>query len=210
MTVENIAAWFQSYWPYAVALVVVAAGTAFICRKAVLAYRTHQKTFHTEEARLRRLSELKERYGALTPQIIADAPPEDLLEGVALRDRLLVEKAPRMEPAFRALPKERQYLYALDVFLADRTAKTFFTQNGSILVSIIAPAMEMIGVTDVLPTVKKLALMFDENDESTSVDHAFLDRADEIFSEADLLTQIKLQGAQYIKQNPAIFCEKQN
>ena len=207
MNVEAILAWFKEYWMYAVVLVIVCIIAGFVFKKAAAAYKAHQKSFHEQEATMRRLRALKDRYRNLTAEIIADAPAEELLEGVALRDQIFLQKQDNMTAAFAALPRARQYVYALDVFVADRTAKDFFTKNGKELVSIIAPAIEMIGLAAALPTMRKLAVMFDEDDETTSVDYHFVEEADAEFDKIDLLTQIKLQGAQYIKDHPDEFVE---
>ncbi|MBR3094540.1 MAG: hypothetical protein IKH12_03005, partial [Clostridia bacterium] len=102
---DNVIAWFRDYWPYAVALVVVAVGASFLFRKAARAYRDHQKRFHAEEAQMRRLVELKKTYYPLTEAAIAAAPAEELLEGTALSIQIPLQKQDDPERAFAALPE---------------------------------------------------------------------------------------------------------
>ena len=101
---DNVIAWFRDYWPYAVALVVVAIGASFIFRKAGKAYRQHQKQVHAEEAQMRRLVELKKTYYPLTEAAVANAPAEELLEGTALSIQIPLQKQENPEAAFTALP----------------------------------------------------------------------------------------------------------
>ena len=200
-----MAEWFRLYWKYAVLFVAVCIAAAFIFKKAASAYKAHQKSFHEDEAMMRHLVELKNRYKDLTEEVIASAPNEELLEGVALSYQLVLQKKEDLSKEFALLSKEKQYVYALDVFVSDGSAKKFFKENGSELISIIAPAFSMIGLSQYGDTIKRLAIMFDENDETTSLDYKVIEAADEIFAKEDILTKIKLESARYIKNNPELF-----
>ncbi len=197
--------WFRLYWPYALALAAACLLAAFMIKKAAVAYKRHQKEFHAEEARMRRLKALKDTYVPLTPAAIENAQVEDLLEGTALGLQLRLQKEENMERAFLALNEARQFVYTLDVFLSDKTAAVFFKENGQLLISKIAPAFRAVGLAEFQPEIDRLAVMFDENDETTSLDRNFVAKTDEKFSEGDLLTKIKLQGAYYIQKNPGLF-----
>lgn len=197
--------WLNEYWWYLIIFVGACVLAAFAIKKAAGAYSQHQKSFHSKEEEMRRLVELKNKYQFLSEQVIEDAPQEELLEGVALSYQLVLQKREDMTNAFLEMPKEKQYIYALDVFTSDKTAKEFFKQNGSELIGIIKPAFEMIGLDEFAGDIGKLAVMFDENDETTSINLNLVDKIDEKFSECELLTKIKLAGAKYIKKNPQTF-----
>ena len=202
---DNLIAWFRDYWPYAVALVVVAVGASFIFHKAAKAYKDHQKRFHAEEAQMRRLVELKETYYPLTEAAIAAAPAEELLEGTALSLQIPLQKQDDPERAFALLPEEQQLIYVLDVFVSDKTATTFFKESSALLSSRLLPALDLIGLHDADDRMKQLVTMFDENDETTSLNWETVQNADAAFEEMDLLTKIKLHGAEYIRNHPAQF-----
>ena len=198
--------WFRLYWPYALALAAACVFAAFMIKKAAIAYRKHQKDFHAEESRMRRLKALKEKYVPLTGETIENAPAQELLEGVALGLQLKLQKQENTERAFLALNEAQQFVYTLDVFLSDKTAAVFFKENGQLLIEKIAPAFRAVGLVEFQTVIDRLAVMFNENDETTSVDRAFVFEADEKFSEGHLLTKIKLQGANYIQNHPEMFC----
>ena len=202
---DNVIAWFRDYWPYAVALVVVAVGASFIFRKAAKAYKDHQKRFHAEEAQMRRLVELKNTYYPLTEAAIAAAPAEELLEGTALSLQIPLQKQDDPERAFALLPEAQQLIYVLDVFVSDKTATAFFKESSALLSSRLLPALGLIGLHDADEWMTRLVTMFDENDETTSLDWNVVQNADEAFAAMDLLTKIKLQGAEYIRNHPAQF-----
>ena len=205
---EHIIAWFRDYWPYAVALVVAIIGASFLFRKAGQAYRAHQKSFHAREAEMRRLVALKEKYYPLTADTIAAAPSEELLEGTALSLQIPLQKADDPERAFAALSDVQQMIYVLDVFTSDGTAAVFFKESSSLLTGRLMGALSLIGLHEFDETMGTLVTMFDENDETTSLNMKQVAAADEIFAAGDLLTKIKLGGAEYIKQHPAEFVAK--
>ena len=202
---DNLIAWFRDYWPYAVALVVVAVGASFIFRKAAKAYRDHQKRFHAEEAQMRRLVELKKAYYPLTEAAIAAAPAEELLEGTALSIQIPLQKQDDPERAFALLPEAQQLIYVLDVFVSDNKAEVFFKESSALLSSRLLPALDLIGLHDADDWMKQLVTMFDENDETTSLDWKKVQNADLAFETMDLLTKIKLYSAEYIRNHPAQF-----
>ena len=183
---DNVIAWFRDYWPYALLLVAVAVGASFIFRKAGRAYKAHQKTFHEEEAQMRRLVELKKTYYPLTKEAIAAAPDDELLEGTALSLQIPLQKSDDPERAFSLLPQVQQLIYVLDVLR-------------------LLPALDLIGLHDADETLSHLVTMFDENDETTSLDWNAVADADTKFSAMDLLTKIKLLGAKYIREHPEQF-----
>ena len=202
---DKVIAWFRDYWLYAVVLVVVAVGASFVFRKAAKAYRAHQKSFHAEEAQMRRLVELKNTYYPLTAAAIAAAPEEELLEGTALSIQIPLQKQDDPERAFAALPEAQQLIYVLDVFVSDKTATVFFKESSALLSSRLLPALHLIGLHDVDGDMTHLVTMFDENDETTSLDWDAVAAADTNFAALDLLTKIKLLGAKYIREHPEQF-----
>ena len=200
--------WFRNYWPYAIALVVVAVGASFLFRKAAKAYRAHQKSFHAQEREMRRLVELTEKYYPLTAAAIADAPKDELLEGTALSIQIPLQKADDPEGAFQKLSDVQQMIYVLDVFSSDKTAAAFFKESSTLLTSRLLPALDLIGLHEFDTQLGMLVTMFDENDETTSLDPKKIAAADADFAAGDLLTKIKLQGAEYIQNHPEQFLAK--
>ena len=200
--------WLRQYWPYALVLLVLCVLTGFLFKKAAQAYRKHQKDFHSREAEMRRLRALKDRYVPLREETAQSAPDDELLEGTALGLQLQIQKAENPKQVFASFSEEQTYIYALDVFLSDQTAAVFFKENGPELIGTIAPAFAALELTEFSDVIEKLAVMFDENDETTSVDNRFLEEADRVFSEGALLTKIKLQGANYIREHLQSFLGK--
>lgn len=202
---EALISWFILYWPYVIGLILVCIAAFFVFRAAVRAYRKYYDRYRSEEEKIKRLTELKNKYAQLTKEAIESSDETELLEGAALSYQLKLQKSDNMEADFAALSKEKQYIYALDVFVQDGSLRTFFKENGSILTEKIVPALDMIGLHEVSEYTEKIRIMFDENDETTSIDNNAIEKIENKFSDGDFLTKIKLSAAEYIKKNTEMF-----
>ena len=197
--------WLREFWPLALLLVAVTAGAIFMFRLAAKSSARHKEKFKAEEAYITHLKELKEKYVPLTKEAIENAPDEELLEGAALGLQLFLQKQTDDEKAFELLPDEKKYIYTLDVFESDKTPGNFFRSNSAILKTRLVPALEAIGATEKLNKIKKVALMFDDRDETVSLNEKEIAALDEEFQNGNILSEIKLAGAKYIKENPEMF-----
>lgn len=197
--------WFREYWPYAVGLVGVCVVAFFIFRAAAKAYSAHQKSLRAEEKYITRLISLKEKYVPLTEEAISNAPQEELLEGTALGIQLFLQKQEQDEKAFEQLSDEKKYIYTLDVFVTDKTLEKFFRENSAILKSRLVPALELISLKSFGERIFVVSKMFDDRDETVSLDEKKLKALDEELEKEDFLSLIKLSAAKYIKENSSLF-----
>ena len=102
---------------------------------------------------------------------------------------------------FNSLPKEKKYIYTLDVFTQDGSAEVFFGENGEILTSIICDALRTIGMNSFADELFDIAKMYNKDDESVSFDKDRIENFDKTLNERDVLTQIKVNSAKYIREN---------
>ena len=91
------------------------------------------------------------------------------------------------------------------VFVSDKSPQIFFRENGRELTEIIIPALELIGLFEEAAEAEKLRIMFDEKDETTSINEKIISDVEEYFDKGDVLTKIKHCGAKYIKKNAEMF-----
>ncbi|MCM1364234.1 MAG: hypothetical protein NC122_05140 [Faecalibacterium sp.] len=202
---QDFQAWMAQYWRYVIGLIGVCIVAFFIFRAAMRSYKRYYKRYHEQEAGIKHLLELKEKYQNLTTDVIADAPDDELLEGVALSYQLVLQKEEDMTAQFNKLPQEKQFIYVLDVFVQDKSVETFFRENGKELTEIIVPALEMLGMDEAAKKAEKVRLMFDENDDTTSISKNLIEQTEKYFEENEILTKIKLNTAKYIKENAEKF-----
>lgn len=197
--------WLSNYGYLLIVLVAVLAVFIVVLNFAARAYSKHMKSYKAEEAEIKRLTALKEKYKSLDENTIKNAPDEEVLEGVALIYQLSLQKKENMEEEFLRLPKEIQSIYVLDVFVSDGGVKAFFSENTDILRCRIVPALKLIGMNDEAEKVEKIRRMYDETDLEASLSEKEIEETDKILLEADILSRIKLQGAEYIKENTGIL-----
>lgn len=193
--------WLSSYGYLIVVLIVVLVLFIVVLNFAAKAYSKHMKSYKAEEAEIKRLTALKEKYKSFDEDTIKNAPEEELLEGVALIYQLFLQKKENMEEEFLKLSMENQSIYVLDVFVSDGGVKTFFSDNSDILRKRIVPALRLVGLTDEAEQVEKVSRMHDDNDIETSYSEKEIENIDKNLLEKNILSRIKLASAKYIKEN---------
>lgn len=202
---EKFTAWLREYPLYALLLVAVIIAAAFVFKLAGKSYRRYYERYRKEEAEIKRLVSLKERFSSLSEEVIEKEEEKELLEGVALSYQLKLQKCSDMDGEFLKLNKEKQYAYALDIFVHENSVRDFFKENGEVLKDIIVPAFEMIGLKNEGEMLLPLKRMFDEKDLEASVDQRKINEVQQYFDENTVLTQVKENSAKYIKENPKLF-----
>ncbi len=197
--------WLDQYGYLLIVLAVVTVIAAVIFYFAGRALSRHNREYKAQEKEIKRLLALKEKYKNLTSEAILSADDSELLEGVALSYQLVLQKKEDIEAAFSEMNDFRKDIYALDVFAQDGSAKEFFSQNGDILRKRIVAALEKAGMEDFSKKLSKIALMYDKDDETVSYSEKEIAEIDKYIEENDILTQIKLKSAEYIKNNCGEF-----
>ena len=193
--------WFSQYGYLVVVFFVVLAIFIVVLNFAAKAYSKHMKSFRAEEAEIKRLTALKEKYKDFSEETIKSAPDEEVLEGVALIYQLFLQKKENIEEVFLNLSDEKKSIYVLDVFVSDGGVKEFFSANTDILRKRIVPALQLIGLSEDAKLVYEISRMYDEKDIEASLSEKRIEEIDKIIRESNLLSRIKLEGAKYIKKN---------
>lgn len=193
--------WLSQYGYLILVFFAVLAIFIVVLNFAAKAYSKHMKSFKAEEAEIKRLTALKEKYKDLSEEAISSAPDEELLEGVALIYQLFLQKKDNVEEEFLKLSSEIQSIYVLDVFVADGGVEEFFTANTNILRMRLVPALELIGLNEDAKRLSAISRMYDEDDYEASFSRKKLEDADKFFRDSDILSRIKLNSAKYIKEN---------
>lgn len=193
--------WFSQYGYLVVVFFVVLAIFIVVLNFAAKAYSKHMKSFRAEEAEIKRLTALKEKYKDFSEETIKSAPDEEVLEGVALIYQLFLQKKENIEEEFLNLSDEKKSIYVLDVFVSDGGVKEFFSANTDILRKRIVPALQLIGLSEDAKLINEISRMYDNNDIEASLSEKRIEEIDKIIRESNLLSRIKLEGAKYIKEN---------
>ena len=168
---------------------------------AAKAYSKHYNTLNEQKKMLEHMTALKNKYKNITAEVLSSCSEDEILEGFALVYQSEIQKCEDMEAYFSTLPKEKQFVYVLDVFVGDEGSEVFYSQNGEILTDIIIDALKAIGMNDFADKLSEIHKMYDKDDESTSFDREKVENFDKSLNESDVLTQIKVNSAKYIKEN---------
>ena len=168
---------------------------------AAKAYSKHYNTLNEQKKMLEHMTALKNKYKNITAEELSSCSEDEILEGFALVYQSEIQKCEDMEAYFSTLPKEKQFVYVLDVFVGDEGSEVFYSQNGEILTDIIIDALKAIGMNDFADKLSEIQKMYDKDDESTSFDREKVENFDKSLNESDVLTQIKVNSAKYIKEN---------
>ena len=168
---------------------------------AAKAYSKHYNTLNEQKKMLEHMTALKNKYKNISAEELSSCSEDEILEGFALVYQSEIQKCDDMEAYFSTLPKEKQFVYVLDVFVGDEGSEVFYSQNGEILTDIILDALKAIGMNDFADKLSEIHKMYDKDDESTSFDREKVENFDKSLNESDVLTQIKVNSAKYIKEN---------
>ena len=193
--------WFSQYGYLVAVFFVVLVVFVVVLNKAAKAYSKHFNTVNEQKKQLEYMTNLKNKYRNITAEELSECSEEEILEGFALLSQIEMQKSDDMEAFFRTLPKIKQFIYVLDVFVQDESAEIFFSQNGEILTDIIIDAVKEIGMNDFAGELSEIAKMYNKDDESVSFSKQTIESFDKILNKNDILGQIKVNSARYIKEN---------
>lgn len=193
--------WLSQHGYLLIVFAAVLTVTVVVFYFAVKAASKHNRNFKAQEAEMRRLLALKEKYMNFTEETLSENDEKELLEGVALSYQIRLQRQENPEKAYAELNEEKKYVYVLDVFCADGDVKTFFSENGEIVKDKILPALESIGMSDFAAELKIIYDMYDNSNEEVSYSEESLSKMNAFILEKDILSAIKVKGAKYIKSN---------
>lgn len=193
--------WFSQYGYLIGVFVIVSVVFIIVLNKAAKAYSKHFNTVNEQKKQLEYLTNLKNKYRNITAQELDNCSDDEISEGFALLTQVEMQKCDDMEAYFRSLPKEKQYIYVLDVFTQDGSAKEFYSQNGEILTDIIIDALKAIGMGDFADKLSQIAKMYNKDDESVSFSSETIDKFDQEINAMCVLSEIRHKTAEYIKEN---------
>ena len=193
--------WFSQHGYLIAVFAVVLVVFIVVLNSAAKAYSKHYNTLNAQKKQLEELTALKNRYKNITLEELDKCNQEEVMEGFALLTQIEMQKTDDMEAYFASLPMERKYIYVLDVFVSDSGAEVFFGQNGEILTDIILDALNAIGMGEFALELSEIAKMYNKDDESVSFSKKAIEDFDKTLNESDILSQIKLNCAKYIREN---------
>ena len=193
--------WLKEYGYLLGVLAAVCIVFAIVLYFAAKAYKKRTALYKAEEAEIKRLLALKEKFRTVTQKAIEEDDDAELLEGIALSYQLILQKEEKLEEKFELFNDDVKDIYALDVFVQDKTSKEFFSQNGDIIRKRIIPAFKKIGMSDFAEKIRPVYDMYDNSNEYVSYDLKKIEEFDSFIDTSGIIEQIKLKSAEFIRSN---------
>lgn len=201
---ENI----RDFWYLYVLLIVFIIITIFVCIKAFGAASRHSKEVNALIAKAKRNKELRDAYKDLTAEIIANAPPATLFEGVALNMESACQKTEDTNSFYEALSDGQKKVYAF-YYLASEAKElglsAFFKESSRPLTSdAVAAAKEFLS-SDIYTVINEMFDCYDEENESASVIPETVNRLNDEFKNRTKDIDLFTLAGEYIKNNTSEF-----
>ncbi|MBR3439601.1 MAG: hypothetical protein IKH13_08895 [Clostridia bacterium] len=177
--------------------------TIWVVSKALKSSSARRKANEEVMKKLEEDTALRREFENLTPEKAQEAPPEKLFKGVALGLCREIEKSTDMLAVFNSFNEKQKQIYALYFVFEDGAEKLskFFKINGKPLTDYAKSAVDSIYGGEIADVFGKEYLAYDEDDETTSLIPADIEKNDEQFISLINGIDIFTSPAQYIIEN---------
>ncbi|MCD7828549.1 MAG: hypothetical protein LUG85_08490 [Clostridiales bacterium] len=194
------------YWYMWLVLVVLIGITVFAMKKASAAVKKHNAVIRQQEEEMKRYKFLLDKYSDITAEAASECDGAELTEGVTAVLQRQIEKAVHLNEEFENAEEWRRIVYSLYYFAEDTETSLsfFFKNNGEPIPSLAVKGIKAIGAENekkLITVVSSQYAMFDEKNETVSVDRDKIaeldDKFNEIFDKSRFFESVK----QYIISN---------
>ena len=172
------------FWYMWLVLLVLIIITVFVSIKASKAVKRKNEIVGKQQEKLKRYSELVEKYKSLTLEKAETADAKELAEGVMCVLQRQIEKSENPDAEYNSADDWRREVYALFYFDEDVTAESlsfFFRNNGGPLPEEAVKGIAAIGYDKIQSVVGQMYAMCDDKNENVSFDKDRIAELDEKF-----------------------------
>lgn len=171
------------YWYLYVVLVALIVLTVFVGKKASKAAKKRNEEVRKYEETMQRYKFLKEKYSDISKDDAENAPSDELCEGVTALIQIKLEKAENPDEEFKLLHQWEREVYSLYYFAEDcKTSLSFFFKNNAQpLPENALSGLMTVGESRLYALAAAMNAMYDDNNESVSLDMNRVNELDEKF-----------------------------
>lgn len=187
------------FWYMWLVLLVLIIVTVFVSIKASKAVKRKNEIMEKQHEKLKRYSDLVEKYEFLTAEKAESADAKELAEGVMCVLQKQIEKSENPDAEYENAEKWRRETYALFYFDEDVTAESlsfFFRHNGEPLPEEAVNGIASIGFDKIKSVVGQMYAMCDDKNENVSFDKNRIAELDEkfrnIYNSEEFFEKVKL------------------
>lgn len=174
----------KEYWYLWIVLVVLIALLVFVFRKASAAAKKKSEILEKQRQEIERFRSVYEKYKVLDKSLAESADAKELAEGVTAVLQYSLEKSDNPDEEYKNAAQWKREVYALFYFDEDvenEGLAFFFRHNDEPLPGVVMSGLKSIGADNIYQTVSQMYAMYDENNESVSLDKARVQDLDEKF-----------------------------
>lgn len=175
----------KEYWYMWLVLAVLVAVLVLVIRRASKTAKKRSEIMKQQRENMERFKYLNDKYKNLDKELAEAADAKELAEGVTTVLQYRLEKSQNPDEEFKNAEQWKREVYALYYFDEDcqTSLSFFFKNNGEPLPSVAVKGLKSIGVDKIYPTVAQMYSMYDENNESVSLDKSKVEELDKKFTE---------------------------
>lgn len=175
----------QQYWYMWLVLAVLIIAAVWAGAKASKAVKKRGNIMKKQREELERFKFLSEKYADLNPELAENSDAKELCEGVTAALQRELEKSENPDAEFANAEKWRREVYALFYFDADcrDSLSCFFKYNEEPLPNEVLGGLESIGKTKLRSLAASMHAMYDDKNESVSLDMNRVAELDNKFKE---------------------------
>ena len=187
----------MQYWYMWVLLAVLIVIMFWAGGKASKAVRRKNEILRKQEEEIKRYKYLVDKYSGITASQAENETPGELAEGITAVLQKQLERAVHPEEEFNNAEEWRRTVYSLYYFLEDTKTSLsfFFKNNGEPVTGLAVNGIKEIDESAVYGNASRMYAMYDENNESVSIDNDRINeinsRFKEIFNKEKFLLSLK-------------------
>lgn len=194
----------KEYWYLWLVLAGLIAVLVFVLRKASAAAKKKSEVLEKQRQEFERFRSFYERYKNLDKVLAENSDAKELAEGVTAVLQYNLEKSDNPDAEYKNAEQWKREVYALFYFDEDVTKEGlsfFFRHNDEPLPSVVISGIKSIGADNIYQTVAQMYSMYDENNESVSLDKTRVLALDEHFKSIYRSDDVFVLVKKYIEEN---------
>ena len=175
----------REYWYMWLVLLVLIIVLIFVMIKASKAVKKRNEIMKQQREDMERFKFLNDKYVNLTKEIAETADAKELAEGVTAVLHKQLEKSGNPDEEYKNARQWKREVYALFYFDEDceTSLSFFFKNNAEPLPSVLMQGLKSIGADKIYSLCAQMYAMYDDKNESVSLDNEKVKELDKKFSE---------------------------
>ncbi|MBO4339349.1 MAG: DMP19 family protein [Clostridiales bacterium] len=195
------------YWYLWALIIILIPITVYVCYRAAMAAKQAREEREKTIEELNNAKSLKDEFSGISASDLQKADDKRVLPGIALLIDLKLRKEIKPKDAFEKLSVKKQLAYTLNCILEDTngSVSAFFKRNTEPVSPLASKALKAAGLDSLAELFDEVYPMYDDDNESVSLDEEKIKAADEKFGRLFDKDVFISSAARFIKENASEF-----